>query len=106
MIFPCHADLLPSNPYNVTHGVDFVKEFSSPHIDFASIHLYACQWCQGLTDQQWNEWSLKWVSAHIDACSRYLGGKPLVLQEFGTKPAGAARTQLFSEVSHITTVLT
>lgn len=89
---------MSANPYNVTHGVDFVKEFSSPHIDFASIHMYSDQWCQGHSEKECTEWSLKWVSAHIEACSKYLGGKPLVLQEFGKKPAGAARTELFSQV--------
>lgn len=31
------------NPYRQTHGVDWAAECASPHIDFASIHLYADQ---------------------------------------------------------------
>jgi hypothetical protein len=48
----CAADLPCANPYNVTHGTDFVKECASPHLDFASIHMYADQWCQGAGDEQ------------------------------------------------------
>jgi len=31
------------NPYNQTHGVDWVANCDSQHIDFVSIHLYADQ---------------------------------------------------------------
>jgi hypothetical protein len=36
------------------------------------------------------------------ACQQQLGGKPLVLQEFGKKPGGPGRTLLFTEVSVVT----
>jgi hypothetical protein len=38
------------------------------------------------------------VRAHMAACQQQLGGKPLVLQEFGKKPGGPGRTLLFTEV--------
>ncbi|KAF8058333.1 MAN1 [Scenedesmus sp. PABB004] len=99
---PSSPGLLPANPYNVTHGVDFVREFSSPHIDFASIHMYADQWCPG-SDDDTCRWSVEWVRAHMRACAEALGGKPLVLQEFGKKPAGAGRTALFQQMSALLT---
>jgi hypothetical protein len=52
LLHTCASELLRANPYNVTHGTDFVKECTSPHIDFASIHMYADQWCQGAGDEQ------------------------------------------------------
>ncbi|KAF6255331.1 glycoside hydrolase superfamily [Scenedesmus sp. NREL 46B-D3] len=91
-------DLQRANPYNVTHGTDFVRECSSPHIDFASMHMYADQWRPGAGDEQCSSWSVEWVRAHMAACQQQLGGKPLVLQEFGKKPAGPGRTRLFSEM--------
>lgn len=52
------AELLAANPYNVTHGTDFVRECASPHIDFASIHMYADQWCPGTGAEQCNRWDM------------------------------------------------
>lgn len=99
LLFVCTTDLLAYNPYTVTHGVDFVREFSTPHLDFASIHMYADQWRpQQQGDSSTNSWSVDWINAHITACSKYLGGKPLMLQEFGKKPAGPGRTDLFQRV--------
>jgi hypothetical protein len=34
----------------------------------------------------------------MTACQQQLGGKTLVLQEFGKKPGGPGRTLLFTEV--------
>eukprot|EP00878_Enallax_costatus_P010436 GHUV01010894.1.p1 GENE.GHUV01010894.1~~GHUV01010894.1.p1 ORF type:complete len:332 (+),score=66.25 GHUV01010894.1:778-1773(+) len=92
-------DLQSANPYPAQHGVDFVRDFRSPHIDFACIHMYADQWCPCKDDDSaCVSWSVKWVQSHIQVCERYLGGKPLVLQEFGKRPAGRGRTALFTEV--------
>eukprot|EP00879_Flechtneria_rotunda_P011999 GHRR01012532.1.p1 GENE.GHRR01012532.1~~GHRR01012532.1.p1 ORF type:complete len:342 (+),score=76.98 GHRR01012532.1:359-1384(+) len=95
---PSTPDLLAANPYNSQDGVDFVKINSSPHIDFASIHMYGDQWCSGLSDKHVCKWSVDWIAAHIRACQVYLGSKPLVLQEFGKRPAGSGRAELFREV--------
>ncbi|KAI8466427.1 MAG: glycoside hydrolase superfamily [Monoraphidium minutum] len=85
------------NPYNQTHGVDWVANNMSPHIDFCSIHLYADQWCPGdSSDAARCEWAARWVKGHI-AAARQLG-KPLCLQEFGKKPAGAGRQALFQQL--------
>ncbi|WIA41585.1 hypothetical protein OEZ86_008948 [Tetradesmus obliquus] len=98
---PSSPELLAANPYNVTHGTDFVRECASPHVDFASIHMYADQWCPGTGDEQCNSWSVAWVQAHMAACQQQLGGKPLVLQEFGKKPGGPGRAALFTEMDQL-----
>jgi mannan endo-1,4-beta-mannosidase len=86
------------NPYNQTHGVDWARECASPHIDFASIHLYADQWCpQDAPDSARCRWALEWVRGHADAAARVLG-KPLCLQEFGKRPAGPGRAAMFEQV--------
>ena len=41
---PSTPDLAAAcNPYNQTHGVDWVADNASPAVDFVSIHLYADQ---------------------------------------------------------------
>lgn len=42
------------------------------------------------------QWAVSWVASHIEASARL--GKPLCLQEFGKKPAGGSRTELFKQV--------
>jgi len=39
------------------------------------------------------------VVSHVKACQQHLGNKPLVLQEFGKKPAGPGRRALLQQVS-------
>ena len=37
----CPADLLNDNPYNaMENGCDFLRNHSSPHIDFTTIHCW------------------------------------------------------------------
>ncbi|KIZ00565.1 Mannan endo-1,4-beta-mannosidase 1 [Monoraphidium neglectum] len=85
------------NPYNQTHGVDWVANNASPSIDFASIHLYADQWCPtDCGDQARVDWAVNWVKGHIQAAKQL--GKPLCLQEFGKKPAGSGREALFEKL--------
>jgi hypothetical protein len=45
-----------------------------------------------------------WLDVHLDACKKHLGNKPLVVQEYNL-PASPQRSQLFSYVSQLSTVL-
>lgn len=68
------------------------------NIDYAAIHLWPDQW---LNSGQCSEdaalrFARRWINAHVDCCARL--GKPLVLTEFGKKPAGPLRAAFYQKV--------
>lgn len=97
---PCCAapDLVAANPYNGTHGCDWVREASSPSLDFACIHAYPDQWRPGCDPAAAGDWMCGWVQAHLAAAASHLGGKAVMLQEFGWRPGGAERAALYQKV--------
>jgi hypothetical protein len=55
------------------------------------------QWCPtDSSDKQRCQWAVDWVTSHIEGAKML--GKPLCLQEFGKKPAGPERANLFRKV--------
>lgn len=100
---PSSPDYCHHNPYDTSSsGVDFIANFCNPLLDFASIHLYADQWNPTKDEEARLRWSKSWLQSHIDACRQHLGGKPVLLQEFGTRPGGAHRQALYTELLSIT----
>lgn len=94
------AEFLPDNPYDtLSEGCDFARNHMPDTLDFATIHLWPDTWLGG--DGQCGEeaalrFARRWINAHVDCCARL--GKPLVLSEFGKKPAGAPRAVFYQKV--------
>jgi hypothetical protein len=89
---------MAANPYNGTHGCDWVREASSPSLDFACIHAYPDQWRPGCDPAAAGDWMCGWVQAHLAAAASHLGGKAVMLQEFGWRPGGAERAAVYQKV--------
>lgn len=84
------ADLLADNPYDMmSQGCDFLRNHSSPSIDFATIHLWPDSWLAQATDEKRLHFARRWINCHVDVCQQRLN-KPLVVAEFGWKPDGRA----------------
>lgn len=96
------AEFLPDNPYDtLSEGCDFARNHMPDCIDFATIHLWPDTWLAGAGGQQCGEegalrFARRWINAHVDCCARL--GKPLVLTEFGKKPAGPPRAAFYQKV--------
>lgn len=95
----CCAEFLADNPYDcLTLGCDFVRNHAPPQIDFATIHLWPDSWLPGGgSEEAALRFARRWINSHVDACSQL--GKPLVLSEFGKKPAGPERAAFYEKVS-------
>ena len=93
---PPPADLQQHNPYGEHHGCDFARNFSSPRLDFACMHLWVDQWRPSEGERGKGRWAAGWIRSHAAACKQHLGGKALVLQEYGKRPAGEVRGEFFS----------
>jgi len=88
------------NPY--IEGCDFVGDFRSAAVDFASIHLYPYNW--NIPVDKRVDFSLRWINDHIEACKnpKYgLNNIPLVLQEYNLTPNSQGRTQMFQKISDL-----
>ncbi|WIA09185.1 hypothetical protein OEZ85_008596 [Tetradesmus obliquus] len=94
---PAPVDWQAKNPYGYNEGCNWILESESPNIDFACIHSYADQWRRGDTTQQWLDFNKQWLDCHLEACSKHLGNKPLVLQEYNM-PQCPQRTQYYDYV--------
>jgi hypothetical protein len=92
------AELMQHNPYGHSHGCDFVRNLSSPHIDLACIHIWVDQWRTEDSEQQRCAWACQWITAHAQACRLLPGCKPLVLQEYGKRGEGEVREGFFGKV--------
>ena len=96
------AEFLPDNPYDtLSEGCDFARNHMPDCIDFATIHLWPDTWLAGAGGQQCGEegalrFARRWINAHVDCCANL--GKPLVLTEFGKKPAGPPRAAFYQKV--------
>ena len=96
------AEFLPDNPYDtLSEGCDFARNHMPDCIDFATIHLWPDTWLAGAGGQQCSEegalrFARRWINAHVDCCAKL--GKPLVLTEFGKKPAGPPRAAFYQKV--------
>ena len=94
------AEFLPDNPYDMlSEGCDFARNHMSDCIDFATIHLWPDTWLAGAgqgSEEGALRFARRWINAHVDCCARL--GKPLVLTEFGKKPAGAPRAAFYQKV--------
>lgn len=95
----CGAEFLPDNPFDsLTIGCDFLRNHAPPCIDFASIHLWPDSWLpNGDNEEATLRFARRWINAHVDCCTSQLA-KPLVLAEFGKKPAGAPRAAFYQKV--------
>lgn len=67
-------------------------------IDYATIHLWPDTWLGGgqCSEDVALRFARHWINAHVDCCAGL--GKPLVLTEFGKKPAGAPRAAFYQKV--------
>jgi mannan endo-1,4-beta-mannosidase len=93
------AELLADNPFDcLTLGCDFLRNHSPLHVDFCTVHLWPDTWlpCGG-GDEAALRFARRWINAHVDCCAARLG-KPLVVSEFGKKPAGPARSAFYHKV--------
>lgn len=79
-------------------GCDFHRNHSIPHIDFCTIHLWPDSWLKSDEDHKLNFVS-RWISCHVECCDDL--GKPLVITEFGKKPAGPVRAAFYEKVGHL-----
>ncbi|XP_068659699.1 mannan endo-1,4-beta-mannosidase 1-like [Aristolochia californica] len=70
------------NPNGYIFGTDFVTNNQMSEIDFTTIHAYADQWLQNLSDEEQLSFSRNWTNTHIQFSQKVLK-KPLVLGEFG-----------------------
>lgn len=66
-------------------GQDFVQDHAFDCIDFATFHAWVDNWhdAENPSDDLSLFFSQNWISQHVQDTSRYLKGKPLVLEEFG-----------------------
>lgn len=77
-------------------GCDFVRNHSIPQIDFCTIHLWPDSWLQG-NEERKLAFSERWIDCHVKCCNDL--GKPLVITEFGKKPAGSIRATFYEKAS-------
>lgn len=93
-------EYLADNPYDSLNlGCDFLRNHAPPHVDFCTIHLWPDSWLPegGRGDDAALRFARRWINAHVDCCTGRLG-KPLVLSEFGKKPAGPTRAAFYQKV--------
>ena len=98
--FGTPAEFLPDNPYDtLSEGCDFARNHMPDNIDYATIHLWPDTWLSGgqCSEEAALRFARRWINAHVDCCTRL--GKPLVLTEFGKKPAGPPRATFYQKVS-------
>jgi hypothetical protein len=92
------AELLACNPYDAAHeGADFLREFQSPALDFACIHMWHNQWMPEAAPAARVEAGRKWIAAHERLCREVLR-KPLVVEEFGCKAGADERPPFYKMV--------
>ena len=85
------------NPYDcLSQGCDFARNFESRHLDFACIHLWPESWLPTADSERKLRFARRWINVHTDLATEL--GKPLILAEFGWKPAGASRADFFEKV--------
>lgn len=81
-----------ANPaaWAATTGQDFVRNHASPHVDFATCHLWKDNWGVYAPSVAMNSelFTREWIRAHERDAESFLG-KPLVVEEFGAAPGGA-----------------
>lgn len=81
-----------ANPaaWATTTGQDFVRNHASPHVDFATCHLWKDNWGVYAPSVAMNSerFTREWIRAH-ERDAESLLGKPLVVEEFGAAPGGA-----------------
>ncbi|XBI65419.1 hypothetical protein VPH35_045274 [Triticum aestivum] len=72
----------PGHWFN-NYGLDFIRNSKISDIDFASVHLYPDTWLLDANLEEKLKFVTKWVSSHFEDGDTELGGKPVVLTEFG-----------------------
>lgn len=75
-----------------------MRNHSIPQIDFCTIHMWPDSWLGAANDEAKLAFTKNWIECHINICRDL--GKPLVISEFGKKPAGPARAALYHQVCH------
>lgn len=65
-------------------GADFIRNFQTPNIDFASVHTYPDQWfkAQDIQIDEKLKYVKKWVNSHIEDGDKILH-KPVLFAEMG-----------------------
>jgi hypothetical protein len=82
---PSTPQLEAGNPAgNDKSGNDFVRHHALPHIDFATIHVWADHWLQCCTVHCLVPFLRDWLQGHIDVAGELLN-KPVVVEEFGAR---------------------
>lgn len=72
----------PGHWFN-NYGLDFIRNSKISDIDFASVHLYPDNWLLHANLEEKLKFVTQWVSSHFEDGDTELGGKPVVLTEFG-----------------------
>uniref|UniRef100_M8CXR5 mannan endo-1,4-beta-mannosidase n=1 Tax=Aegilops tauschii TaxID=37682 RepID=M8CXR5_AEGTA len=72
----------PGHWFN-NYGLDFIRNSKISDIDFASVHLYPDTWLLHADLEEKLKFVTQWVSSHFEDGDTELGGKPVVLTEFG-----------------------
>jgi len=81
-----------------SQGCDFVRNHAIEHIDFCTIHIWPDSWLSAADEEHKLDFTRRWINCHVD-CAAELG-KPLVITEFGKKPAGPERVAFFEKASY------
>lgn len=100
------AEFLPDNPYDtLSEGCDFARNHIPRDIDYATIHLWPDTWLSGgqCSEEAALRFARRWINSHVDCCARLR--KPLVLTEFGKKPAGPSRASFYQKVGASVSVM-
>ncbi|KAJ4975222.1 hypothetical protein NE237_000328 [Protea cynaroides] len=81
---PTSPGKLSANPaeWAGAMGTDFIRNFKTPTIDFASVHVYPDHWFDDQTPEEKINFAGKWVKSHIEDGDKELK-KPVLFSEFG-----------------------
>ncbi|KAI3844428.1 hypothetical protein C5167_009063 [Papaver somniferum] len=80
-------------------GTDYIRNFKTPNMDFASFHVYPDHWFKDQTVEDQLAFVRKWVSSHIDDGEKILK-KPVLISEFGMSNLNKFYTQTNREQNY------
>lgn len=81
--FKGHNPGEPSSDWASQAGQDFLRDHASPHIDFATVHLWPDNW-----NEHHPAFQKAWLEKHAQDAANVLK-KPLLLEEFGKSLPGS-----------------
>ncbi|KAL2069356.1 hypothetical protein VTL71DRAFT_15694 [Oculimacula yallundae] len=81
-------------PFLYVSGLNFKENLAIPTIDFGTYHLYPSAWWQS------DSWGPDWIKAHATVAAEV--GKPVILEEYGSKTHGNAAAWQSTVLSTVT----